>query len=119
MKRYLLLLPILLLAAVLVTAAPHSIDLAWSYTQGTDVATGFNVYRSTLTGGPYTKLTSAPLAVSQLSFSDTTGTGGTKYFYVITAVDSLGAESANSNESTAIFLASSPNAPAGLTAVAR
>lgn len=97
----------------------HNIGLAWTYTQGTDLGTGFNVYRSTTTGGPYSKLTSAPLAVTQLSFTDSTGTGGTKYFYVVTAIDSLGVESANSNESSAIFVSSAPNAPAGLTTVAK
>lgn len=124
MKRYLLVASLILVAVFAHTASTvaqtaHSILLSWTYTQGTDAGTGFNVYRSTVTGGPYSKLTSAPLAATQLSFTDSTGTGGTKYFYVVTAIDSLGVESANSNESSAIFVSSSPNAPAGLTAIAK
>lgn len=97
----------------------HSIVLAWTYSQGTDAATGFNVYRSLTTGGPYTKLVSTPLAATLLTYTDTTGVGNTKYFYVVTAVDSTGVESLDSNESSATFISSSPNAPAGLTAVAK
>ena len=97
----------------------HSISLAWTYTQGTDTASGFNVYRSLTSGGPYNKLTTTPLPVGTLVYSDTTGTGNTKYFYVVTAIDSLGVESINSNEAFATFISSSPNAPAGLTAVAK
>jgi len=97
----------------------HSITIGWGYTQGTDLATGFNCYRSTTSGGPYAKLTTTPLALSQLSFADTTGNGGTKYFYVVTAIDSLGVESVNSPEASATFIASSPNAPTGTTATAK
>ncbi len=96
----------------------HFIGLAWTYSQGTDPGTGFNIYRSTTTGGPYAKLTASPLAINVLTYNDSTGTGNTKYFYVVTAIDSTGVESANSNEIFATFVSSSPNAPAGLTAVA-
>lgn len=101
------------------TTAQHSLTLTWTEVQGTDIATGFNIYRSTVTGGPFTKLTSAPLAVTVLTYQDTTGAGGTKYFYVVTAIDSLGVESANSAEVTATFIASSPNVPTNVTITAK
>jgi hypothetical protein len=57
---------------------------------------GYSVYRSATTGGPYTKLNSRP--VSSTSYVDTTVQPGQAYFYVITALDKLGSESAYSNE---------------------
>lgn len=57
--------------------------------------TGYRVYRGTITGGPYTLLTS-PFIVGT-SYIDTTATTGS-YFYVATAVDSAGQESIHSNE---------------------
>lgn len=96
----------------------HSIGVTWAYVQGTDLGTGFNVYRSVVSGGPYTKLTTSALPITTLTFSDTTGMGGTKYFYVVTAIDAGGVESVNSNETFAIFISSSPNAPANATATA-
>jgi hypothetical protein len=97
----------------------HFIQLGWSYTQGTDLAVGFNIYRSITTGGIYTKLTSTALPLATLTYSDFSGVGNTKYFYVVTAVDISGIESVNSNETSAIFLASSPLAPQNATAVAK
>ena len=119
MKKYLIIATLFLVLGITVAAqAAHFIQVSWTYVQGTDLATGFNVYRSTTTGGPYAKLTATPLAIATLTYQDATGNGGTKYFYVVTAVDSLGVESANSNETSAIFLASSPSIPSGITAVA-
>ena len=112
---------ILLLLAVSVFpqgGTSHSIKVAWTYTQGSDIATGFNVYRGVVSGGPYTKQNSTSIPITTLSYSDTTGTGGTKYFYVITATDALGDESAYSSEASAIFLAN-PSVPQGVTATAQ
>ena len=119
MKKFLVFwILVLALSFSAAAQAAHFITVAWTYTQGTDLATGFNVYRSTTTGGPYAKLTTVPLSISTLSYQDSTGNGGTKYFYVVTAIDSLGAESANSNETSATFISSVPNVPAGATATA-
>ena len=94
----------------------HGISLAWSETNNGDPATGFNVYRATVTGGPYAKITAAPLTATTLTYLDPLSglTGGTKYFYVVRAVDSLGIESANSSEASAIAPGSNP--PAALVA---
>lgn len=103
---------------------PHSITIAIpGYTQGADTATGFNFYRGTTSGGPYTKLNSAPVPLNTttppaVQFVDTTGVGGTTYFYVVTALDATGNESANSNEVGATFLAN-PAAPSGITATVK
>lgn len=44
-------------------------------------ATSYNVYRSTTSGGPYTKIATS----SSTTYKDTTGVAGTKYYYVMTA----------------------------------
>ncbi len=72
----------------------HSVALSWSADSST--VAGYNVYRGTQTGGPYTKLTSAP--APSTNYGDIAVTSGQTYFYVTTAVDNTGAESAHSNE---------------------
>jgi hypothetical protein len=123
MKRYFKWIPFVILIGVLVLpvwsqGTQHSITVAWTYAQGSDLATGFNVYRGIATGGPYTKLNASPLAITILSYADSTGTGGIKYFYVVTAVDAVGSESAPSPEASAIFL-SNPAVPSAVTATAK
>jgi hypothetical protein len=76
-----------------------SVGLSW--TASTSTVSGYNVYRSVTSGSGYAKLNAA--LISGLSFSDTTAIAGTTYFYVATAVDSGGDESANSNQATAII----------------
>jgi hypothetical protein len=75
----------------------NSVSLSW--TASTSTVSGYNVYRSTTSGGGYSKLNAA--LISGLSFSDTTAIAGATYFYVATAVDSGGDESADSNQATA------------------
>jgi len=60
---------------------------------------GYNVYRGTVSGGPYTKINSS--LITGLTYSDSTVVNGTEYYYVATAVDSSGDESVNSNEVSA------------------
>ena len=75
----------------------HSVDLAW--TASTSTVSGYNIYRGTLSGGPYTKINSGLQAGT--SYTDSSVQSGLNYFYVVTAVDSQGRESVNSNEVTA------------------
>jgi Abnormal spindle-like microcephaly-assoc'd, ASPM-SPD-2-Hydin len=76
------------------TAAPqHSVDLSWSASSSSDV-TGYNVYRGTTTGGPYTKINSA----LSTSYTDASVQAGQTYYYVTTAVDTTGKESGFSNQ---------------------
>jgi len=74
----------------------HSVDIAWDASSSAALQ-GYNVYRSTVSGGPYTKI-SPVLAASALLFTDTSPVSGKQYFYVVTAVDTSGAESAASTQ---------------------
>jgi hypothetical protein len=78
-------------------AVSHSVTLNW--TPSTSSYAGFNVYRGSLSGGPYTMLNSA--LISATSFSDASVASGQTYYYVATEVDSTGAESVYSSEVTA------------------
>jgi hypothetical protein len=75
----------------------HSVTLTW--TASTSTVTGYNVYRSQVSGGPYTKLDSS--AVAATSYGDSTVSAGQTYFYVVTSVNSSGVESADSSEVSA------------------
>lgn len=98
----------------------HNVTLTWNASSTTGV--NYNLYRGTTTGGPYTKLNASPITV--LTYADTTGVGGTKYYYVETAIctascpTGISGESAYSNEASATFLAA-PQPGAGLQAVAQ
>ncbi len=76
------------------TASDANVTLAWTAVAG---ATGYNVKRSTASGGPYTTVASG---VTATSYVDTTVTNGTTYYYVVTATGANG-ESGNSNEASA------------------
>jgi fibronectin type 3 domain-containing protein len=75
----------------------HTVALSW--TASTSTVAGYNVYRGTVSGGPYSKINSS--LVATLSYTDSTVQSGTTYYYVTTAVDSSGDESTYSNEVSA------------------
>jgi Bacterial Ig domain/Carboxypeptidase regulatory-like domain len=75
---------------------PHSVTLNWA--ASTSKVSGYNVYRSTLSGSGYVKLNGALIAGT--TYTDTTVQGATTYFYVTTSVDSSNTESAQSNQAT-------------------
>ena len=74
----------------------HSVDVTWDASTSPSLQ-GYNVYRSTVSGGPYTKI-SATVSPSTLLFTDTTPVSGKQYFYIVTALSTSGAESAASVE---------------------
>jgi hypothetical protein len=74
-----------------VEAGSHAAILNWTAST-TSTVVGYNVYRASTTGGPYSKLNSSSLA--GLTFTDSTVVPGQTYFYVLTAMDSSGIESA-------------------------
>lgn len=81
------------------SAPVHSVALSWN--PSTSTVIGYNLYRGTQSGGPYSKLNTSLLAVT--SYTDLNVQSGSIYYYVSTAVDSSNLESAYSNEaSTAI-----------------
>jgi hypothetical protein len=71
----------------------HSVNLSWD-TSSTVV--GYNVYRATKTGGPYSKINSVLNAGT--AYADSSVQGGQAYYYVTTSVDSSGTQSTYSNE---------------------
>jgi hypothetical protein len=77
----------------------HSVSLSW--TDSDSSIAGYNVYRSTTSGSGYVLVNSS--LVGPDAFSDSTVQSGTTYYYVTTAVDGSGNESAYSNEAQAII----------------
>jgi hypothetical protein len=68
----------------------HSATLKWSPSAG---ASSYNIYRGTVSGGPYTKIATT----DSLSYVDAPLTSGAVFYYVVTAVRG-DAESAHSTE---------------------
>jgi fibronectin type 3 domain-containing protein len=79
-------------------ATQHDVNLSWSSSSST--VSGYNVYRGTLSGGPYGKINSS--SDPGTSFSDTSVQANETYYYVVTGVNSAGEESAYSNQVTAV-----------------
>lgn len=73
------------------------LDLAWNAAAD---AVGYNVYRSPLSGGGWVKVNGDPLG--GLAFTDTTVENTRLYYYVVTALDAAGNESAYSNEASGL-----------------
>jgi fibronectin type 3 domain-containing protein len=76
----------------------HNVDLLWQVS--TSTVAGYNVYRGSVSGGPYTKLNSS--LISGTTYMDTTVGAGQTYYYVATAVDSNNNESTYSNQASAV-----------------
>lgn len=81
------------------TAGHGQVALTWTASNG---ATGYNVKRSTASGGPYAAVATGLAATG---FTDTGLTNGTTYYYVVSATNGAG-ESVNSAQVSAV-----PQAP--------
>jgi hypothetical protein len=77
--------------------ATHSVSLNWEAGPGS--AAGYHVYRGSSSGGPYTRISDT--TVSPLDYLDLSVQSGGRYYYVVTALDPSGTESAYSNEARA------------------
>jgi Protein of unknown function (DUF2012) len=77
----------------------HSATLTW--TASTSAVSGYNVYRGSLSGGPYTVINTS--LVTLLTFTDSAVQSGATYFYVTTALDGSGNESVFSGEVKAVI----------------
>lgn len=75
------------------TMPQHSVSLGWNTSTSSGVD-GYNIYRGTASAGPFTRI-NAGLDASPFD-TDSTVQGGQTYYYVVTAVDTTGAESSYS-----------------------
>ena len=82
------------------TDSTHSVSLSWTASVSSNVS-GYNMYRGTTAGGPFTKVNSTLIIAT--SYQDTTVQAGQTYYYVATAVDSSAIESAYSNQAPAVI----------------
>jgi len=76
-----------------VAPTPHTVVLSWNASSS---ATGYNIYRSATSGTGYGRVNSG--LDGALSYADASVQNGQTYFYVTTAVDASGQESAYSSE---------------------
>jgi fibronectin type 3 domain-containing protein len=74
--------------------------LSWNASTSSSIA-GYNVYRGSVSGGPYSRINSA--LDTSMSYSDSQVQSGQIYYYVTTAVDSTGVESSYSSEVQAVI----------------
>lgn len=80
-------------------AEQHSVSLSWD--PSTSAVIGYNIYRGTRSGGPYSKLNSSLLAGT--SYTDAAVQAGATYYYVSTAMSSGHLESSYSDQATAVI----------------
>jgi endoglucanase len=98
------------------TAGDAQVLLDWADNGEPDLA-GYDVHRSTTTGGPYSVIASD---LTSSDYTDNSVSNGTTYYYVVTAIDTSTNESGYSNEASATPEADTtpPAAPTGLAATA-
>jgi Cep192 domain 4 len=77
----------------------HSVSLTWREADPSVV--GYDIYRGKIHGGPYERINTALEAST--NYTDYTVGAGTTYYYVTTAVDGAGQQSAYSNETKAVI----------------
>ena len=75
----------------------HTVTLTWNASAD---AVGYNVYRGTVSGGPYTMINSSLDGTT--TYTDSTVVSGATYYYVATAVNSESQESGYSNQVTVV-----------------
>ena len=73
--------------------ATRVVKLQWQPSSSTGVI-GYYVYRSTVSGGPYTKVMGSLIAGT--AYADSNVISGTEYYYVVTAANAAGQESSYS-----------------------
>jgi HYDIN/CFA65/VesB family protein len=78
--------------------AAHWVGLTWD--PSTSSVFGYNVYRGSTSKGPFTRLNGS--LVTEPSYTDAAVIAGDTYFYVTTAVNGAGEESAYSNSAEAV-----------------
>jgi hypothetical protein len=86
-------------ATALPPPVQHTVSLSWTASTSPNVG-GYNVYRGTQSGGPYTLVNGSLIAGT--SYVDKNLSSGATYFYVTTAVQTNGVESGYSNQAEAV-----------------
>ncbi|MDB6123616.1 MAG: hypothetical protein JWQ71_2609 [Pedosphaera sp.] len=82
------------------SAAPGNARITLTWTNAPVNPCSFNVKRSTTNGGPYTTIaTNITMGVTNYSYVDTTVTNGGTYYYVVSAINTIG-EGTNSAQVT-------------------
>jgi len=88
-----------------IASTSYSVTLSWNQSPSPDAAgneiLGYNIFRSTTSGGPYQQLNSSVLAGT--TYADTTVADGTTYYYVATVIDSSNAQSGYSTQIEAVI----------------
>ncbi len=80
------------------TPPPPSVALAWAPSVSQNVV-GYNVYRGSVSGGPYTLLTPSPIVST--SYVDANVSSSQTFYYVVTTVAAGNVESSDSSEVSA------------------
>jgi hypothetical protein len=76
----------------------YSVALSWTASTSSDVV-GYNLFRSTTGGGPFTQIN--PAVIAGTTYQDTSVAAGKTYYYVTTAVNGSGEQSAHSAQTSA------------------
>lgn len=82
----------------------NNVNLTWSASGG---ATGYNIYRSDASGGPYTLLNAEP--VIDTTYDDATAFNDVQYYYVVRAVASVVTSMTKPSTLTTTVLESAPS----------
>lgn len=80
------------------TQGSHVVDLTWN--AGASGVVGYNLYRGTTHGGPYSQINTSMLPTN--TFNDSSVENGNTYYYVATEINSEGQESSYSDETEAV-----------------
>jgi len=81
-----------------VTGSGHTVALNWTASTTSNVS--YKVYRGSISGGPYTFVSSSGTVTN---YTDSNVQSGQTYYYVVTALDSSNNESVYSNQAQAVI----------------
>lgn len=98
-------------AGLTATPGNNQVTLTWNSLLG---ATSYNVKRSTVSGGPYTMI-STPGTVTGTSYADTTAVAGMTNYYVVSAATSISEASETANSATEVSFVAECAPPAAPT----
>ena len=82
-----------------VTGNSHIVTLSWEASTSPNIA-GYNIFRGSTSGGPYTQINGA--LTSALTYADSNVLAGQTYYYVTTAIDGNNNSSVYSNEASSL-----------------